>query len=112
MRWLIKEAQDGGKGLEFEKYLSKAKLNPLARRHDEYKGKYKLLGKQVRVIPPPLTEAQKERQKKKKKKKLLENKTWIHHSVKTRYEKSQYKSTPIETYVHEQGKWPPIWTGK
>ncbi|MFT6955439.1 MAG: hypothetical protein ACJAYC_000434 [Halieaceae bacterium] len=112
MMWLKTEAHDGGKGLEFEKHLSKPKLNPLSRHHNEYKGKYKLLGKRVRVIPPPLTAKQNGRPKEKRKEKLLENKTWIHHSVKTRYEESQYKSTPIENYLSEQGKWPPIWNGK
>ncbi|GGC76874.1 DUF2235 domain-containing protein [Marinobacter halophilus] len=62
-----------------------------AEQHNEYKGKYRLLGKLVRDIPA-----------------LEVNKTWVHSSVKGRYT-SGYKSESIERFVKTHGKWPPLW---
>ena len=62
-----------------------------AEQHDEYRGKYRLLGKLVREIPP-----------------LTEIKTWVHASVRARYN-SGYQSEPIERFAVRNGEWPPIW---
>ena len=64
-----------------------------ADQHNEYKGKYKLLGKLVRTIPPPDN-----------------NRTWVHPSVKERYA-SGYRSEPIEQFEKTHGQWPPLWPG-
>lgn len=86
--WMAEEAQK--QALMFNNNLPK-KTHPKAEQHNEYKGKYKLLGKLIREIPP-----------------LERNKTWVHPSVEDRY-KSGYKSQPIERYVKAHGTWPPIW---
>lgn len=62
-----------------------------AEQHNEYKGKYRLLGKRVREIPP-----------------LNEIRTWVHASVRARYN-SGYQSEPIERFAERNGEWPPIW---
>jgi len=89
LRWLADEA--GKQALLFDDTFEKKKLNPYAPQHDEYKGKYKLLGRLVRRIPPPDV-----------------NRTWVHPSVKARY-RNGYRSQSIEAYVKEQGQWPPLW---
>ena len=84
----MKEAK--ANGLAFEGYMSKQKLNPHASQHNEYKGKYLLLGKLQREIPDPDKIS-----------------TFVHKSVKERYKRG-YKSAPIEAYIAKYGKWPPI----
>jgi len=90
MVWLMQEAQLDG--LTFEPYMKRFILNPLASQHNEYKGKYKLLGKRLREIPDS-------------------NKipTSVHISVKKRYAaNSKYTSKPIEAYIKKHGEWPPV----
>ncbi len=90
MMWLMKESS--AFGLSFEKYLTVKNLNALASKHEEYKGKYKLLGKFVRSIPQQ---------------NVIQ--TLVHESVHERYTKSRYKSAPIENYKKKNnGNWPPI----
>ncbi len=90
LTWLVNESTEVG--LEFEKYLTNVKLNPLAKQHNEYRGKYKLLGRYIREIP------QKENIP-----------TKIHISVQQRYEQSSYKSKSIENYLKKNGGvWPEI----
>lgn len=89
MIWMKKEAEKVG--LEFEPYISNINLNPLASQHNEYKWHYLALGKKRRVIPNP-----------------TEIETFVHKSVKDRYEQSDYKSKTIENYVKKYGKWPEI----
>lgn len=86
--WLLKEAKSYG--LVFEDYMHSINLNPLASQHNEYKGKYRLLGKRLREIPAP-----------------DKTPTQIHSSVKKRYENG-YKSKPIEAYIAKYGRWPDI----
>ncbi len=88
--WLKAEAQK--QALVFNDSLPSA-THPNADQHNEYKGKYKLLGKLVRKIPPPDN-----------------NRTWVHPSVKERYA-SGYRSEPIEQYQKIHGQWPPLWPG-
>lgn len=89
MTWLMKEAQLTG--LTFEDFLSVSELNPLAQQHDEYKGLMRFLGQYIREIPAPDAIP-----------------TFVHSSVKTRYENSDYKSAPIEKFIKEYGTWPAI----
>lgn len=89
MTWFIKEAQS--KDLAFEDFLTVSELNPISKQHDEYKGAMRFLGKYVRRIPSIKTIP-----------------TWVHSSVKERYEKSDYISVPIENYIKKYKKWPPI----
>ncbi len=86
--WMADEAQK--QALMFNNNLPK-KTHAKAEQHNEYKGKYKLLGRLIREIPP-----------------FDHNKTWVHPSVEDRYQ-SGYKSQPIERYVKAHGTWPPIW---
>ncbi len=90
MAWLMKEAK--ANGLAFDRHMTKHTMNSLASQHNEYKGKYKLLGKLIRTIPD-----------------LSEIPTSVHKSVKDRYAGGgKYKSLPIEAYKAKYGKWPPI----
>ena len=89
MKWLMREAQSDG--LAFEGYMSKQKLNPLASQHNEYRGKYLLLGKYQRKIPD-----------------MNKTPTFVHKSVMQRYKGGKYKSIPIEEYIAKHKKWPPI----
>ena len=47
--WIRDEADECG--LVFEDYMEDVEINPLASQHNEYKGKYRLLGKHYRKIP-------------------------------------------------------------
>lgn len=89
MTWLLKEAESFG--LQFESYLKSVRLNPKATKHNEFKGKYKLLGKYQRTIPDP-----------------DKIPTQVHRSVKKRYEETNYTSKAIENYVKKYGEWPEI----
>jgi len=89
MTWLMKEAQSVG--LTFEDFLFVAELNPTAKQHDEYKGFMRFLGKYIRVIPDP-----------------NDIPTLVHSSVKKRYERSNYKSAPIEKFIKDYNEWPTI----
>lgn len=62
-----------------------------ADQHNEYKGKYKLLGKLTREIPAQ-----------------DKIRTWVHGSVEERYG-TGYRSEPVEAYVRRFGDWPPVW---
>lgn len=88
--WLKEEAQKHA--LVFNDSLP-AVTHANADQHNEYKGKYKLLGKLVREIPAHET-----------------NRTWVHPSVKERYA-GGYRSEPIEQYNKLHGQWPPLWPG-
>ncbi|MCT4636177.1 MAG: DUF2235 domain-containing protein [Bacteroidales bacterium] len=87
--WMQKEAIISG--LVFEPHLMNVKLNPLARKHNEYKSYYLALGKKQRVIPDPNVIP-----------------TFIHISVKQRYEKSTYRSNTLDNYIKKFGRWPQI----
>lgn len=93
MQWLLTEAENSG--LAFDNQIKQRTLTAHtcanASQHNEYKGKYKLLGKRIREIP-----------------KQQDIPTYVHSSVKTRY-LSGYKSQPIENYVKKYGQWPPVW---
>jgi uncharacterized protein (DUF2235 family) len=90
MMWLIKEAKH--QGLKFESFVEVVNLNPISKKHNEYKRTFKLLGKYERIIPDH-----------------TKTPTQVHHSVKLRYEGSSYKSRPIENYLKENnGQWPEI----
>ncbi|MBB3189229.1 DUF2235 domain-containing protein [Halomonas cerina] len=89
LRWLAKEADK--QGLVFNDIIRNKQTSPATRQHNEYKGKYKLLGKRIRKIPEPES-----------------HRTWVHESVIARYE-TGYRSEPIERFVKDQGKWPPTW---
>ncbi|MDT0604510.1 MULTISPECIES: DUF2235 domain-containing protein [Thalassotalea] len=93
MQWLLTEAENSG--LAFDNQLKQRALRAHncanASQHNEYKGKYKLLGKRIREIPAQ-----------------TEIPTYVHSSVQTRY-LSSYKSQPIENYIKKHGQWPPIW---
>jgi hypothetical protein len=64
-------------------------LNSHASQHNEYKGKYRLLGK--RHIIPDLNVIP----------------TSIHRSVQQRYNQG-YTSKTIEAYIAHYGEWPPL----
>jgi len=89
MVWLMKEAQL--KGLHFDDFLTPTTLNPIAKQHDEYKGLMRFLGKYIREIPDPNVIP-----------------TFVHTSVKERYDNSNYKSAPIEAFIKKHNKWPTI----
>lgn len=86
--WMAREAEKHQ--LMFHDTLPKA-LQHSADQHNEYKGKYKLLGRLIREIPAPETIP-----------------TRVHGSVKKRYE-SGYRSESIEAFIKRYGKWPPLW---
>lgn len=88
MMWLQDEAK--ADGLVFDNYLSQITLNPHATQHNEYKGKYRLLGKRLREIPD-----------------LEVIPTFVHRSVQERYNQD-YTSKPIEAYISNYGEWPPL----
>ncbi|PSW16926.1 DUF2235 domain-containing protein [Photobacterium sanctipauli] len=90
MLWLQQEAEKTG--LSFDPTLRPLNLNPHATQHNEYKRKYRLLGKSVREIP-----------------RQSEIPTWVHYSVSARYE-TGYRSKPIEDYLTQHNQWPPIWS--
>jgi uncharacterized protein (DUF2235 family) len=83
-RWMLGEAVSFG--LEVEGHLSSSlKPNPLARRHEEYQGFFRVLGTHDRVIPPG---------------------HFIHKSVKTRYgRKKSYRPRPLKRYLEEFPNW-------
>ena len=89
--WMAQEARK--QALVFNDALPRpaADTAQKARLHNEYKGKYKLLGKRVREIPPP-----------------QKNPTWVHESVRQRYE-TGYRSQPVDRYLEQHGQWPPLW---
>jgi len=89
MRWIKQEAEAAK--LVFDDSLDAREGNPLASQHNEYKGKYKLLGKLERTIPTQ-----------------EELPTLVHPSVKLRYEQSDYQSKPIENYCKLHNAWPPV----
>ena len=90
LSWLLREANS--KGLIFEDYMDDVEIKPLAKQHNEYKGKYRLLGKHYRKIPD-----------------FKKIPTQVHSSVKQRYEGGSCKSEAIETYLAENDNvWPPI----
>jgi len=93
LQWLFSEAEKSG--LEFDDELKQRASEYLthanASQHNEYKGKYKLLGKRIREIPAQSNIP-----------------TYVHHSVQLRYQ-SGYISQPIEDYIAKYGSWPPIW---
>ncbi|WP_206484123.1 DUF2235 domain-containing protein [Thalassotalea sp. G2M2-11] len=93
MQWLLTEAESSGLNFdnEIHQRALKAEHCVNARQHNEYKGKYKLLGKRIREIPAQ-----------------TENPTYVHSSVKKRYQ-FNYQSQPIENYIQQYGQWPPIW---
>jgi len=88
MLWLLNEAKTDG--LMFDNYLSNVSLNPHASQHNEYKGKYRLLGKRQRKIPD-----------------LNVIPTSVHRSVQERYNQG-YTSKTIEAYIASHGEWPPL----
>jgi len=89
MAWLLNEARESG--LAFEDFIQNVNLNPLASQHNEYKGKYRLLGKHQRAIPD-----------------FAKIPTQVHASVKTRYEGMAYRSKAIDDYIEKHGDWPPL----
>jgi len=90
MQWLLNEAEKFD--LLFDNSLRNQPTNVNSTQHNEYKGKYRLLGKRVREIPAPDKVP-----------------TSVHSSVKQRYLGS-YTSQPIENYIKKHGEWPPIWS--
>src|SRR5690554_77363 len=90
LRWMADEAKK--QELLFTNSLP-SQTHATAAEHNEYKGKYWLLGKLVRTIPVP--EA---------------NLPYVHRSVKKRYD-SGYRRKPIEQYIKAHGQWPPLWGG-
>ncbi len=93
MQWLLTEAENSGLAFdnEIHQRAMQAQHSIDATQHNEYKGKYKLLGKRIREIPSQ-----------------TDNPTYVHSSVKQRYQ-TGYASQPIENYVAKYGQWPPIW---
>lgn len=93
MQWLFTEAENHGLAFDNELHQRALKAQHCvnASQHNEYKGKYKLLGKRIREIPAQ-----------------AENPTYVHSSVKTRYQNG-YKSQSIENYIKQHGQWPPLW---
>lgn len=89
MDWLKREAESVG--LAFEDFLTISRINPNASIHNSYKGLMRFLGKYKREIPDP-----------------KEIETWVHPTVKERYEQSGYTSHPIDQYVKKYGEWPAI----
>lgn len=89
LSWLMKEAKS--KGLNFDHFLHPANLNATATQHDEYKGLMRFLGKYKRQIPD-----------------YNDIPTFVHSSVKARYENSDYTSTPIEKFIRKYNEWPAI----
>lgn len=88
MKWLQDEAK--ADGLYFDDYLSQVTQNPHASQHNEYKGKYRFLGKRQRKIPAQDVIP-----------------TCVHRSVYERYNQD-YTSKSIEAYISNYGEWPPL----
>ena len=78
LKWMIKEVE--AVGLVFENHLlARITENPLAEKHEEYEGFFKVLGKRIRKIPKH---------------------TYIHNSVKERYESlADYRPETLERFL-------------
>jgi uncharacterized protein (DUF2235 family) len=83
-RWMLGEGVHFG--LEVEDHLKKSLApEPLARRHEEYEGFFKVLGEHVRRIP---------------------RRTFLHDSVKTRYEAiPSYRPKSLVRYLGQYPGW-------
>lgn len=88
LRWMSQEAEK--QQLAFHDTLPET-LHPMAEQHNEYRGKYRLLGKLRREIPAPDSIP-----------------TRLHESVKKRYQ-SGYHSEAVEQFEKQHGEWPPLW---
>ena len=83
MIWMKKEAEK--QNLQFQPHIENVLLNPLANQHKEDKWMYKLLGQKPRNITPN---------------------TYLHVSVKERYEKMKYESETLNQYLKTtNGEW-------
>ncbi|MDF1674404.1 MAG: DUF2235 domain-containing protein [Vicingaceae bacterium] len=81
MLWMKKEAEL--KRLEFQSHIANVNINPLAEQNNEFKKHYKLLGKKERKILPD---------------------TFIHYSVKERFEgDANYRPTNLLKYIGQYG---------
>ncbi|SET40909.1 DUF2235 domain-containing protein [Thalassotalea agarivorans] len=89
MRWM--QSQANAHGLQFDPYLTNVSSNTFASIHNEYKGKFKLMGKLVREIP-------------------AQHKipTSIHASVFERMQQSDYNNESVQKYKQRYGDLPPI----
>ncbi len=94
LAWLSQQASDQGLAFtpSFVDSIAPAQLNHNAKQHNEYKGKYRLLGKHVRQIP---------------KSNSGYGVIKVHPSVEQRY-LGNYKSKAIEEYKKKFGSWPEI----
>lgn len=79
LKWMADEASRFG--LSVDENLVQTTLNPMADIHNEYKGKFKLLGKLNRKIPKDNKSAQ-----------------YVHKSVLTRFEQGAYKTKALKDF--------------
>lgn len=82
MIWMKKEAEK--QNLQFQPHIENANLNPLAEQNSEESLLFKILGLKHRVIP---------------------TNTYIHTSVKERYEKTDYRPKTLKKFLEENGGW-------
>jgi len=83
MLWMKKEAEK--QNLQFQSHIDKVTLNPLAQQNKEESLLYKMLGLSARKIAPG---------------------TFLHVSVKQRYDAMDYKPLTIKKYLEENnGEW-------
>jgi uncharacterized protein (DUF2235 family) len=82
LAWIVREA--GVEGLAFEDHVTPSRrLSVVAEQHEEYSGFFKILGKHVRRIP---------------------RSTFIHSSVKERYERDpKYRPETLKKYLKKYG---------
>lgn len=82
MMWMKKEAEK--QNLQFQPHIENVVLNPTAKQNKEESLLYKMLGLEPRTIVPD---------------------TYIHVSVKERYEKMKYESETIKQFLKDNGGW-------
>lgn len=80
MMWMKKEAEK--QNLQFQPHIENVVLNPTAKQNKEESLLYKMLGLSARKIVPG---------------------TYIHQSVKTRFETTNYKPLALTRYLEENG---------
>lgn len=103
-QWMKQEAE--AHGLAFEPYFKYGNISHTAAMNKSYKGFMRFLGKYKREIPVKEDDRHPDFGKPEDRVPYVE--TFVHSSVKKRYEQSNYTNQAIERYVQEVGQWPEL----